>query len=110
MSKLSLTQQALNLVAQGVKPAVAAKEVGITETAVFRALARAKGKTHCPTCNQVVRAGFELKEVPPGVTDLVPPPPIFTITAAVAGNALRDLAKAKDAEAKRIILDLTRYI
>lgn len=111
MAKLSRTQAAMALVDQGVAPAVAAKEAGVTPTAVFRAIARAKGKTTCPTCNQVVRDGFVLAPPPPVIAEPEPiPVPVVTLTAAAAGAALREMVKAGDAEAKRIILDLTRYI
>lgn len=58
---LSLTQQALELVRQGVNPHAAADQLGISSTAVYRALKRTEGKRVCPCCGQVVREGFQLK-------------------------------------------------
>lgn len=47
-----------------MSPAAAAKEVGISSTAVYRAMERKAGKTTCPSCGQVVREGFVLQTKP----------------------------------------------
>jgi hypothetical protein len=57
----SKTMQALDLVAAGMKPYAAAKQVGVQRQAVHRALSRRDGKQICPCCGQVVRAGFSVK-------------------------------------------------
>ena len=64
MAGRSRTQQALRLVAHGMSPAAAAKEVGISSTAVYRAMERKAGKITCPSCGQVVREGFVLQTKP----------------------------------------------
>lgn len=58
---LSQTQQALELVRQGANPHAAAAQLGITATAVYRALKRSEGKQVCPCCGQIVREGFVVK-------------------------------------------------
>ncbi|MDD3481826.1 helix-turn-helix domain-containing protein [Azovibrio restrictus] len=65
MKEKSRTQQALDLVAEGMTAYAAAEKVGITEQAVYAAKrrlekARQAGKTLCPCCGQVVREGFEI--------------------------------------------------
>ena len=58
---LSKTMRALALVEdQGLTPYAAAVKVGISKTAVYRALARREGKKTCPCCGQVVRDGFKV--------------------------------------------------
>lgn len=57
----SKTMQALALVEdQGLTPYAAAMKVGISKTAVYRAMARREGKKTCPCCGQVVRDGFKV--------------------------------------------------
>jgi hypothetical protein len=51
----SKTMQALELVNQGMTRYAAAKQVGISESAVHRAFYRRKNKPVCPSCNQVIR-------------------------------------------------------
>ena len=58
----SKTMQAIDLVAQGMTAYAAAKQVGISRSAVHRALSRRDGKDLCPCCGQVVRAGFSVKD------------------------------------------------
>lgn len=50
----SKTMEALKLVDQGMTRYAAAKQVGISESAVHRAWHRRQGKTICPTCNQII--------------------------------------------------------
>lgn len=58
----SRTQQAVELVlSKGVSPHAAAKQLGVHASAVYRAITRAKQKTLCPCCGQVVREGFTVK-------------------------------------------------
>ena len=53
----SKTMQALDLVLDnGLTAYAAAKQVGINQSAVHRALKRREGKDLCPTCGQVIRA------------------------------------------------------
>lgn len=52
----SLTMQAVDLVLDdGMTVYAAAKQVGINQSAVHRALGRRKDKEICPCCNQVIR-------------------------------------------------------
>lgn len=52
----SRTMQALGLVLDdGLTVYAAAKQIGVNESAVHRALTRRKDKDICPCCNQVVR-------------------------------------------------------
>jgi 2-hydroxychromene-2-carboxylate isomerase len=41
-------------------PAQAAAAIGLDPAAVYRAIARRKGKEICPCCSQIVRAGFTI--------------------------------------------------
>lgn len=52
--KKSKTMEALDLVDQGMTRYAAAKQIGISESAVHRAWHRRQGKTICPTCNQII--------------------------------------------------------
>ena len=53
---LSKTMQAVALVLdEGLTVYAAAKQVGVHDSAVHRALKRREGKTVCPCCNQVIR-------------------------------------------------------
>lgn len=53
----SKTMQALDLVLDdGLTAYAAAKQVGINQSAVHRALKRREGKDLCPSCGQVIRA------------------------------------------------------
>ena len=52
--KKSKTMEALALVDQGMTRYAAAKEIGISESAVHRAWHRRQGKAICPTCNQII--------------------------------------------------------
>lgn len=55
----SKTMQAVELVLdQGLTVYAAAKQVGVNQSAVHRALARREDKDVCPCCGQVVREGF----------------------------------------------------
>lgn len=57
----SKTQQAVELVeTKGLTPHAAAKQLGLSASAVYRALDRVQERTICPCCRQVVRDGFEL--------------------------------------------------
>jgi DNA-binding CsgD family transcriptional regulator len=56
--KKSATQQALELVAQGLTPYAAAQQCGIKPPTVYAAIKRGEGKPRCPCCGQVVREGF----------------------------------------------------
>jgi hypothetical protein len=56
----SKTMQALALVDQGLSRYAAAKQVGISESAVHRAFHRRKDKPICPCCNQVVPDAFSI--------------------------------------------------
>lgn len=52
----SRTMQALDLVLDdGLTVYAAAKQIGVNESAVHRALGRRKDKDICPCCNQVIR-------------------------------------------------------
>lgn len=55
---LSKTQLGLTLLAQGKSMADAAKEAGVSPSTLSVARWKHKGKTLCPCCGQVVRAGF----------------------------------------------------
>jgi len=57
----SRTQEALALVAQGMTPRAAARQVGIDPGGLSRALKRQRAQLVCPSCGQVVREGFTLK-------------------------------------------------
>jgi len=58
----SKTMQAVSLVLdEGLTVYAAAKQVGINQSAVHRALQRREGKQTCPCCGQVVREGFTVK-------------------------------------------------
>jgi predicted transcriptional regulator len=46
--------EALALVDQGLTRYAAAKQIGISESAVHRAWHRRQGKEICPTCNQII--------------------------------------------------------
>lgn len=54
--ELSKTQQALALLKAHpeMTPYQAAKQAGISKTAVYNALKREKGRARCPTCGQLV--------------------------------------------------------
>ena len=52
----SRTMQAVDLVLEGMTVYAAAKQVGVNESAVHRAMGRRKDKDICPCCNQVIRA------------------------------------------------------
>lgn len=54
----SKTQQAVDLVRQGLSPNAAAKQLGVHASAVYRAITRTLEKPICPCCGQVVREGF----------------------------------------------------
>ena len=56
----SKTQEALDLIQKGMLPYGAAQEVGISPSAVYRALGRRQDRELCPCCGQVVREGFEI--------------------------------------------------
>lgn len=56
----SKTQEALELIQKGASPYSAAQEVGISPSAVYRALGRRQDKDVCPCCGQVVREGFQI--------------------------------------------------
>jgi len=57
----SKTMQAVDLVLdQGLTVYAAAKQIGINQSAVHRALARREGKETCPCCGQVLREGFSI--------------------------------------------------
>jgi len=56
----SRTMQAVELVQQGMTVYAAAKQIGVSRSAVFRALATREDKTVCPCCGQIVREGFQL--------------------------------------------------
>lgn len=53
-SAKSKTMEALALVDQGMTRYAAAKQIGISESAVHRAWHRRQGKNICPTCNQII--------------------------------------------------------
>jgi len=61
----SRTQEALALVAQGMTPRAAARQVGIDAGGLSRAIKRQRAQLVCPTCGQVVRAGFALNPTTP---------------------------------------------
>jgi hypothetical protein len=50
----SKTMLALELVDKGMTRYAAAKQIGISESAVHRAWHRRHGKSICPTCNQII--------------------------------------------------------
>jgi len=55
-SAKSRTMQAIDLVLDdGLTVYAAAKQIGVNESAVHRALGRRKDKQICPCCNQVIR-------------------------------------------------------
>jgi hypothetical protein len=54
VSAKSKTMEALALVDQGMTRYAAAKQIGISESAVHRAWHRRQGKTICPACNQII--------------------------------------------------------
>lgn len=56
----SKTQQALDLVRQGVTPYAAAQQAGVSPSVVYVAIKRQQDKTLCPCCGQVVREGFQI--------------------------------------------------
>lgn len=59
----SKTMQALDLVLKdGLTAYAAAKQVGINQSAVSRALARREDKDICPCCGQIVREGFRVNK------------------------------------------------
>lgn len=58
----SKTQQALQLVSEGITPYAAAKQAGIATSTLYTALKRQQGKQLCPCCGQVVREGFEIDQ------------------------------------------------
>lgn len=58
----SKTQQAVDLVREGMTPNAAAVQLGIHPSAVYRAITRALEKPLCPCCGQVVREGFTVNE------------------------------------------------
>lgn len=56
VATVSKTMQALALVLdEGMTVYAAAKQVGVHESAVHRAIKRREGKEICPHCNQVIR-------------------------------------------------------
>jgi predicted ArsR family transcriptional regulator len=59
MEPTSKTQQALALLKANpeMTPYQAAKQVGISKTAVYNALNREKGRERCPTCGQLMPEG-----------------------------------------------------
>ena len=52
----SRTQQALDLLKADptMTPYAAAKQVGVSKTAIYNAQKREKGRQRCPTCGQIV--------------------------------------------------------
>lgn len=57
----SKTMQAVELVLdQGMTVYAAAKQIGINQSAVHRALQRREDREICPCCGQVVREGFSI--------------------------------------------------
>jgi len=56
MTTISKTQQALQLLKDnpGMSAYAAAKQVGISKTAVYNAQNREKGRARCPTCGQLL--------------------------------------------------------
>lgn len=56
----SKTQQALDLVRQGMTPYAAAQQAGVSPSVVYVAIKRQQDKTLCPCCGQVVREGFQI--------------------------------------------------
>ncbi len=56
----SKTQQALDLVRQGMTPYAAAQQAGISPSVVYVAIKRQQDKTLCPCCGQVARDGFQI--------------------------------------------------
>ena len=56
----SKTQQALDLVRQGMMPYAAAQQAGVSPSVVYVAIKRQQDKTLCPCCGQVVREGFQI--------------------------------------------------
>ena len=63
MMTTSRTQQALALLAADpqLTPHAVARQLGLSPSAVYRALARRQDKVVCPCCRQIVRDGFHLK-------------------------------------------------
>lgn len=59
MAEISKTQQALELLKADptLSAYAAAKQVGISKTAVYNALNREKGRDRCPTCGQLLPEG-----------------------------------------------------
>lgn len=55
-SGASCTMQALDLVNEGLTPYAAAKQVGINQSAVYRAIARRAGREVCESCGQVIKS------------------------------------------------------
>ena len=53
---ISKTQQALDLLKANpeMTPYQAAKQIGISKTAVYNALSRERGRSRCPTCGQLI--------------------------------------------------------
>ena len=58
----SKTQQALELIEQGMSQYAVAKQLGITQSGISRARNRRLDKTICPCCAQVIRDGFEINK------------------------------------------------
>lgn len=60
----SRTQQALDLLLSdpAMTPHGAAKALGISPAAVYRAIKARQGKTFCPCCGQALREGFVVKK------------------------------------------------
>lgn len=57
----SKTQQALDLVDEGMAPFAAAHQVGIAPSTVYIAIKRRKASgRRCPCCNQALRPGFDV--------------------------------------------------
>lgn len=56
----SKTQQAIQLVTQGMTPYAAAQQIGIATSTLYTALKRRQRRNLCPCCGQVVREGFEI--------------------------------------------------
>ena len=105
MTTITRTQQALALVDAGTGPCVAAKQVGMAYHVLYRALRARKERGVCPCCGVLLKPG-QMVRAP--VAEAAP------VQGAGAGNLLRDQLKGTDTamreEAKRIVLDLTRYI
>lgn len=57
----SKTQQALDLVDEGVTPFAAAHQIGVAPSTVYIAIKRRKHSgRRCPCCNQALRPGFDV--------------------------------------------------